>query len=97
MDTQHTVRVNRNLPSACIVVHDLKVDITLQGCPTPTFTVYRKENLNPIYLKRTCGKCPFSDHATIDRTFEGLKQSLDLRPTQTRRSKVKTTAWYKKM
>ena len=46
MDTQHTGRVNLNLFLACISVHDLKVDITWQGYPTPTFTVYRKENLN---------------------------------------------------
>ena len=48
-------RVNLNLFLACIIVHndrvgDPKVDIMWQGYPTPTFSVYRKDNLNiPIY------------------------------------------------
>ena len=35
-----------NIFIACISVHDLKVNITWQGYPAPTFTVHRKENLN---------------------------------------------------
>ena len=51
MDTQHTGRANLNLLLACISVHDLKVGITWQGYSTPTFTVYRKENLNLSYIR----------------------------------------------